>query len=227
MRTFLFKTLFLLFMIINIPLMANRHFESIDLGNGKEIPFAYTLPDNFDAGKTYPVLIGPGDTHAGSEAGFFWRKNLPKGLGWILVETTVFFESNDKELMTKLLDHLQRKFKVENNKFHTVGFSANSSKIFKTALSLANRFASITGIPGHPTSRNPGELKQLKNTRVHFIVGENDGYWRRESERAHQQLKALGIETVLDVIPDGGHVLTDLIGAGFLEKMERMRQVKK
>lgn len=223
MCNFPFKTLFLALILVNISLMANRHFESIDLGNGNELPYAYTLPTNFDANKTYPVLIGPGDTHAGSEASFFWRTNLPESLDWILVESTVFFENNDKVLMAKLLDHLQKKFKVEGNKFHTVGFSANSSKIFKTAMSLADRFASITGIPGHPTSRNPGELKQLKNTKIHFIVGENDGYWRRESERAHKQLKELGIETVLDIIPNGGHVLTDLIGAGFLEKMERMR----
>lgn len=202
----------------------DKLYETLDLGNGKTAPFAYHLPNGYNASQAYPVLIGPGDGTRGSEDSFFWRKGDPSEHGWILVETGIFLDHNSPEPMHKLLDHLEQQFKVEGGGFHIVGFSANSRRTFQTVLDMPERFLSATGIPGHPTTRDTEDLAKLKNTTIQFIVGENDGYWRRESERANQQLQELGVDSHLEIVPNGGHILRDLIGKGFMKRMEKLRR---
>ena len=206
------------------PLAAERQFETIELGGGKALTYGYHLPTDFDPEKTYPVLIGPGEVDAESKSGFFWRKNMPEKLNWILIETMSFFEGDANKNTAKLLDHLEKRFNVEGGRFHIVCFSANSSPIFRVVMAIPERFQSATGIPGHPSSSDKNTLKTLKNIRTQFIVGENDGYWRTASEKTQKELTELGYDSILDIIPNGGHILRDLIGEGFLMKMERMRE---
>lgn len=212
-----------LLFVITLPAFAERQFETIDLGGGKSLSYGYHLPTDFDPEQTYPVLIGPGEVDAESKSGFFWRKNMPEKLDWILIETMSFFEGDAVKNTTKFLDHLQSRFKVEGGRFHVVCFSANSSPIFGVVLAIPERFQSATGIPGHPSTTDKNVLRALKNTRTQFIVGENDGYWRAASEKAHKILTELEYDSIIDIIPNGGHILRDLIGEGFLKKMERMR----
>ena len=47
----------------------------------------------------------------------------------------------------------------------------------------------------------------------------------RESERANQQLQALGVETVLDIVESVEHLLTELLDDVFMKKMERIPSV--
>lgn len=198
-----------------------RKFEFFKMDDGSKWNYAYYLPKDFDPSKTYPVLIGPGEATPGSYRSFFWKKGKDT-FGWILVEFAIF-EGDGKGQVQALLKHLRKQFKVENNKFHVVGFSANSAPIFNLVLGLAEHFQSITGIPGHPRTSNKDELMKLTNTKVQFIVGQRDAYWLGAAKKSHQLLEELGIDSRLEIIPNGGHVLEELIGEGFLRRVSKLR----
>ena len=54
-------------------------------------------------------------------------------------------------------------------------------------------------------------------------MGENDTYWQRSGRSAHEKLKAGGVDSVFEIVPDGEHVMTNLVGMGFMEKLEKLR----
>ena len=58
---------------------------------------------------------------------------------------------------------------------------------------------------------------------VQFVVGENDPYWQRSAHEAHDKLVAGGVDSVLEIVPDGEHVMTNLIGKPFIQKLEKLR----
>jgi hypothetical protein len=44
-----------------------------------------------------------------------------------------------------------------------------------------------------------------------------------ESVKSHDHLKGLGLDSQLEIIKDGGHVLREIDGKPFMKLMERMR----
>ena len=56
-----------------------------------------------------------------------------------------------------------------------------------------------------------------------FLIGERDAGWMRPAERVHEQLQALGLDSRLEVIPDAGHAIKEIIGRDFMKRMDRMR----
>ena len=100
---------------------------------------------------------------------------------------------------------------------------AKSAGIFDLAMANADRFHSITGLAGDPGSLNDDRIAALKKMKVQFVVGENDSYCRKAAEDDHKKLKAGGVETYLEIIPKGGHILKDLIGGGFISRLEKLR----
>ncbi len=211
----------LLILIESSAFCQNRRFESFESTNGKSFSYALNLPDGFDVEKTYPFLIGPGDGTKGSDKSFFWNVQDTGQFDWVLVEFVIWKE--DPLIVAELLDLLNKKYNVEKDKFHMVGFSANSANTFKIGLQIPEYFTSITGIPGHPRTSDETAIRSLKGVKIQNIVGENDGYWLRSARDFDKLYKKLGIETTLDIIPNGGHVLKELIGNGFMTKMEKMR----
>ncbi len=105
-----------------------------------------------------------------------------------------------------------------------VGYSANGGGSFRVALAMPERFHSVTGVPGHPRSANLEELApRLKDLKFQFLIGERDAGWMRPAERVHEQLQALGLDSRLEVIPDTGHAIKEIIGKAFMKRMDRMR----
>ena len=45
----------------------------------------------------------------------------------------------------------------------------------------------------------------------------------RPAQRVHEQLQALGLDSHLEVIPDPGHAIKEIIGREFMKRMDRMR----
>ncbi len=219
-NSFLFLLIFLNFSIAK----SEKKEETIQGFNGSKISFAYHLPDNYENKLTYPVLINPGAGKASEDNSFFLGDN-PSKYGWIVIETHLYNYKNLEKDTEALLDHLIKKFNVQNNRFHIVGYSANSSTTFRAGIKLSKRFASITGIPGHP-SASDSELKKLINTKtkVQLIVGENDGYWTRESQNAYKRLKDLGINVTLEVVENTGHVIRQFVGDEFLKRIDKLRE---
>ena len=137
------------------------------------------------------------------------------------MEFTIWKEK--PETVAELMEVLREKFIVEGNKFHIVGFSANSGPIFNLFLDVPEYFHSITGIPGHPRTTSTSVIKQMKAVKVQNIVGEKDTYWLQEARKYEEIYEELDMNSILDIEPDGQHVLRHLVGKGFMVKMERMR----
>jgi len=199
----------------------SRKYDSFEL-NTVVYDFAYFLPTNFDSANVYPVLIGPGDGVRGSDKSFFWNVDDPTEFGWILIEFSIWKQNSN--VVEALMKKLKEDYNVEGDKFHIVGFSANSASSFGHAIANPEYFHSVTGIPGHPSSRNESQIKSLANVKVQNIVGEKDTYWLKSAQDLEELYTELGVSSTLEVIPNGEHVLRIMVGAGFMEKMERMRK---
>ena len=48
-------------------------------------------------------------------------------------------------------------------------------------------------------------------------------HWRHAAREAHDKLVAGGVDSVFEVVPNGEHVMTELIGSGFMQKLEKLR----
>ncbi|MDT7830892.1 hypothetical protein RQM59_00785 [Flavobacteriaceae bacterium S356] len=198
----------------------NTIFKNTD---GVKMKYAYNLPKNYAKNKEYHVLIAPGGGTADDSNDFlFWGRNTAN-YDWILIETNATIRPNNMKTLKAFFDHLKQQFKPKGNKFHIMGFSANSAGAFKTVLNLPEYFHSITGVPGHPRTANKRELIKLKNIKVNFIVGEHDGYWLNSAKRFNTTLKELGVEVKLQIVKGGGHVLKEIIGDRFMKFMEWLK----
>ena len=76
---------------------------------------------------------------------------------------------------------------------------------------------------GNPGSLSKKDIAALKNMKVQFVVGEDDRYWQKSARDANTKLKAAGVNTTLEIIPDGKHVMKELIGKGFMQRLEKLR----
>ena len=189
---------------------------------GKSYTYAVQLPEDFDATKTYPVLIGPSEVEGKDVQSFYWR-DTKTTKGWILVDYTIYGAVKRTGEIKALLEHLKSTYKVEGNKFHTVCFSANSAGIFDLVMAMPEYFAGITGMAGNPGTTDKEKLKKLRHVKVQFVVGDQDTYWMNAAKKRHQILQEIGVDSSIEIIKNGRHVLTNLIGEGFLERANRLR----
>ena len=193
----------------------------VETAGGKTLPYAVHLPPEYDADQDYPVLIGPGDGEKGSDPGYYWQTdpNIP---GWIIVDAQLW-DSETAPNIELILDAVNDAYNVEGDKFHAVCWSANSAGIFRLITAHADRFHSITGMAGNPGGVSDSDIDALQPVKVQFVVGENDTYWLRSARDAYEKLVAGGVDSVFEVVPNGEHVMTNLIGAPFIEKLEKLR----
>ena len=217
------KNVFVLFLILifsNCSAQELRSFKNHEY-KGKSYTYAIQLPDNFDKNKIYPVLIGPADMQKKNQS--FYHKNIKSTEGWIIVDYPIYNAQSRIFQVKSLLDHLRSEYKVENNKFHTVCFSANSAGIFDLVMELSDDFAGITGMAGNPNTSNLKKLNKLKNVKVQFVVGDKDSYWMSSAKRSHKILLEIGVDSRIEIIKNGPHVMTELVGKPFLERAHRLR----
>jgi len=214
--------LVVIFILYTLPFFGQRKLDSFEY-LGKSFNYTIQLPLDYDATKEYPVLIGPSEAESINDESFYW-KGVKDTQGWILIGYRIYSATNRIGEIKALLEHLKSNYNVEANKFHAVCFSANSASIFDLVMKVPSYFSGITGMAGNPNNRNQEKLEQLKGVKVQFIVGDRDNYWMRSAKKSHQLLQELGIESTIEIIKNGEHVMKPLIGKGFLDRAERLRR---
>ena len=214
-------SLSLSFSILLTCCAGEREIKTFDY-NGKKLKYAVQLPNDYDASKTYPVLVGPSEVVGKDVQSFYWR-DTKDTYGWILVDYSIYNSVSRKDEIKAFLDHLKSQYNVEGNRFHTVCFSANSASIFDLVMEIPEYFVGITGMAGNPRATDKSRLSRLKNVKVQFVVGDKDTYWMNAAKKRHQDLLDAGIDSSMEIIPIGKHVLSELIGKGFLERASRLR----
>ncbi|OEK00822.1 hypothetical protein BFP97_04545 [Roseivirga sp. 4D4] len=210
--------------LIAQDVLTNTRFEEVILSNGRSLKYAIHLPEDYDASKPYPAIIGPGDGVKEDSPSYYWH-GTPSKYGWIIVESLAHFGSNGVSQTRQLIDHINANYNVEGDKFHMVGFSANSANSFNVGIALADRFYSLVGVAGFPRKNPSGaDLERVKNTKFYFIVGDRDRYWMNASKKAHEYLLQQGVDSTIEIIKNGPHVLKQIDGQPFIDLMERMRK---
>jgi len=210
------------FILYTLPFFGQQKLDTFKY-QGKSFSYSIQLPLDHDATKEYPVLIGPSEAKTIKDESFYWQ-GVKDTQGWILIGYRIYSATNRTGEIKALLEHLKANYKVEANKFHTVCFSANSASIFDLVMKIPSYFAGITGMAGNPNNGNQAKLKQLKGVKVQFVVGDRDNYWMRSAKKSHQLLQERGIESTIEIIKNGEHVMKPLIGKGFLDRAERLRR---
>jgi hypothetical protein len=201
-----------------------RNFFTLKLKAGADLPFSVDLPVNYDPSRAYPVLIAPGAGKKldGNWGGLFWGEDTSQR-GWIAVETPAFLLTQPISALTELLDEIARRYRVEGGRFHIACYGPSSGPAFGLAMAVPERIKSITAAPGFPVTDNDEDLKKLVPVTVSLIVGENDAIWRQESTRAHARLKAAGVPVTLEVVPGANHLLQQMFGGEFAERLQLVR----
>ena len=214
--------LLIVFFLNTMPFFSQQKLNRFEY-KGKSFNYTIQLPLNYDKTKEYPVLIGPSEAESIKDESFYWQ-GVKNTQGWILIGYKIYRGTNRTAEIKALLEHLKTNYRVEGNKFHTVCFSANSASIFDLVMNMPNYFAGITGMAGNPNNSNKEKLKQLKDVKVQFVVGGRDTYWMRSAKKSQQLLQEFGIESTIEIIKNGEHVMKPLIGKGFLDRAERLRK---
>jgi pimeloyl-ACP methyl ester carboxylesterase len=201
-----------------------RNYFVLKLKDNAELPFSVDLPVAYDPAKSYPVLIAPGHGKKveGNWGGLFWGEDTSQR-GWITIESPAFLLTDPIGATAQLLDEVARRYKVEGNKFHVACYGPTSGPAFGAAMAYPERIKCLIAVPGVPATDQPDQLKKLRGIRVSFIVGEHDGAWRPEVEVANSRLKTAGVESYLEVVPGANHLLQEMFGGEFAERLELLR----
>ena len=178
---------------------------------GGPVTYALLTPADFDPSRAYPIAIG---------GGYYWQ-GVDDTRGWILVTTSLRLTGDWRARIGALLDHLQAEYRPEGGRFHMVCYSACGGPAFTAAAAFPARFSSVTALTGSPAS--DAVLQAVKHMKIQLIVGERDRGWRRDAEAARRDFQAAGADVTLEIIPGASHVIDEIVGAPFLERLDALR----
>lgn len=205
-------------------------YQTLQLVDGSELTYALALPNNYEAGRAYPVLLAlpPGaQTRSMVAAGLdgLWQRTA-RERGWIVVSPIapggVNFFSGSEVAIPELLDEIGRSFVVEGGRFALGGISNGGNSAFRIALNSPDRFESMVVIPGVPPSGGDfAGLEGIKHIPIAMYVGENDSTaWVEQSVSAAAELDKLGADVTFEIVPNNGHVVTSIDGAMLFDFFE-------
>jgi hypothetical protein len=205
-------------------LPTERNFFSMKLKNGTDLPFSVDLPVGYDPAKPFPVLIAPGQGKKIEDnwGGLFWGEDTSQR-GWIAVESPVLLLEDPVGATVELFDEIARRYKVEGDRFHLACYGPSSAPAFAVAITHPQRVKSLWALPGFPVGADDQGLARLKGIKVCFVVGDRDPYWYQETMLAHRKLASLGVESYLEVVEGGGHLLQEMFGGELAERLDNAR----
>jgi tetratricopeptide (TPR) repeat protein len=205
-------------------LPAERNYFTLKLKDGKELPFSVDLPVNYDPQHAYPVLVapGPGKKVEDSWGGLFWGEDTAQR-GWIAVESLSLMQENPIGITGQLLTEIARRYKVKGGKFHLLGYGPSAAAAFGVAAVMPERLYSLWLAPGFPLGLKDEGLARLKGVKVSFIVGDADPYWYQQTQLAYWKLQSMGVETYLEIVRGGGHLLQEMFGGELAERLDNVR----
>ena len=205
-------TLFLLVALASVA-PAEIRTETLKLPNGNTVELEIHLPDSQKSVVDYNVVVSPGE--------YYWGKPEAHSR-WIVVVSDAFFGPQSSVNAKPTLDWIREHYPPLGGGFHMAGWSANSAGVFEIVSNHPGDFLSITGIAGMPGRNSEDAMLALKAVRIQFIVGENDSYWRQGSERWHEFFLEKGADSRIEVIPNGPHVIEELIGSPIFDRLNKL-----
>jgi poly(3-hydroxybutyrate) depolymerase len=190
---------------------------------GATVSYKLVLPNDYDAGNTYPAILvfGGGPQTMGTIDGALARNFQAEAerRGYIVVapaapDGDLFFHDGDR-IFPEFLDNILAAHKIEAGKFHAAGPSNGGIAAMHVAAKHRQYFASATAFPGYLWEASEAKLRALEGICAYFYIGENDEYrWHGEMEKEAQYLTARGSVAQYTVEKGQPHRLETLAGAG-------------
>ena len=166
------------------------------------VHYKVVLPKNYDAGKTYPGILGFGGgpqtmNVVDSVITRNFRDEAEKR-GYIVVvpaapNDQLFFEGGEK-IFPEFLKQILADYKIEGNKFHIAGPSNGGITSFHVASLNPDYFLSITAFPGYLWEETPAHIQAISKMCINMFVGELDPMgWQPLMRKQALEFRAQGM----------------------------------
>lgn len=187
------------------------------------VHYKVVLPNNYDAGKAYPAVLGFGGgpqtmntVDSVIERNF---KGEAEKRGYIVVvpaapDGDLFFEGGER-IFPEFLKQILADYKIQGNKFHSAGVSNGGISAFHIASLYPEYFLSITAFPGYLWQDTPEHVQAISKMCIHMFVGEVDPMdWQPLMQRQTTQFRAKGMNATYKEEAGQPHRIETLAGAG-------------
>jgi predicted peptidase len=180
------------------------------------------LPEDFQAGQTYPVLLAmpPGEQNkklADYALDAYWAAEAHRR-GWVVLSPLApqgirFFEGSET-LMPGFLARTAERYPPEGGKYYLTGVSNGGLSAFRLAVTHPELFHSVLVLPGLPYSDEDFQnLERIKDIPVAMFAGaEEDEAWLKRMKATEESLTELGGQVSLEIVSGNGHDIKSLNG---------------
>jgi dipeptidyl aminopeptidase/acylaminoacyl peptidase len=199
------------------PVMA-AEYHSFAAADGTRINYAVVLPEDYQPGETYPVMLAfpPGpQTKAMVEAGLrFWEGEGARR-GYVVVSPVaprqgLYFQGG-APYIADIFAEISNRYDVAGGKVHVSGISNGGLSAFQAAAAFPELVKTITVLPGFPAAGNQ-VLALLKDVPLIMFAGERDQGWITRMDATAEAMRRLGGDVHYEIVPNEGHVIQSLAG---------------
>lgn len=189
---------------------------------GITVRYKVVLPDNYDAGRAYPAVLGfgGGPQTMNVVEGVIARnfRNEAEKRGYIVVvpaapNDQLFFEGGER-IFPEFLKQILADYKIQGNKFHIAGPSNGGIASFHVASLNPQYFLSITAFPGYLWEPTAAHIQAISKMCINMFVGERDPLgWQDLMQKQASDFRAKGMTAQYTVEKGQPHRLETLAGA--------------
>jgi len=207
-------------MMANVPVKAEVLDKTMKVG-GTTVHYKVVLPNNYDASKAYPAVLGFGGgpqtmNVVDNVIARNFRDEAEKR-GYIVVVPAapngqLFFEGGER-IFPEFLKQILADYKIQNNKFHIAGPSNGGIASFHVASLNPDYFLSITAFPGYLWEETPAHIQAISKMCINMFVGELDPMgWQPLMQKQAAEFRAKGMTAKYTVEKGQPHRLDTLAG---------------
>jgi len=188
---------------------------------GTTVHYKVVLPNNYDAAKAYPGVLGfgggPQTMNVVDSVIARNFKDEAERRGYIVVvpaapNDQLFFEGGES-IVPQFLKQILADYKIEDNKFHIAGPSNGGIAAFHVASLNPQYFLSITAFPGYLWEPTAAHIQAISKMCINMFVGELDPMgWQDLMQQQASQFRAQGMTAQYTVEKGQPHRLETLAG---------------
>ena len=176
----------------NIPEKTGIIAEQILNGSDGEIHYSYYLPEDYEEGKTYPLMMTMpgydmmwfGEDSSGSNlkwSGFQVWVELPEDMIVVSAQFTDWHETSARQAI-ELTEYFIKNFPVDSKRVYAAGYSAGGETMSQAVSMRPDLYAAYL----HGASQWDGAYEPIvqNDVAVYIFMAENDEYYGSEKARS-------------------------------------------
>ncbi len=179
-----------------------------------------------------PVLLAlpPGAQNQAMVAAghqLYWQAEAER-LGWTVISPIApegeLLRGGNLAKVMQLVDHVEKTYEVEYGRVHVAGVSNGGRTALGLALGYADRFASLSLLPGMEEGVGETQLAELARLPLAMYVGGEDAGWVEAMTEMAATLTGLGFPPARFTVFEGeGHTPESLTGKTLFRTLESFR----